>query len=107
MRRTLPARLRQWEPVIGRAPWKITRRTMSPRWGSGTPKTARIRLNLQLGLMDPKYLEYVLVHEMVHLWEHGHGAGFQARMTDALPNWKELRRELNTCTIFEVPQVRG
>lgn len=57
--------------------------------------------------MDPKYLEYVLVHEMVHLWEHGHGAGFQARMTDALPNWKELRRELNTCTIFEVPQVRG
>lgn len=44
---------------------------------------------------------------MVHLWEHGHGAGFQARMTDALPNWKELRRELNTCTIFEVPQVRG
>ena len=29
------------------------------------------------------------------------------RMTDALPNWKELRRELNTCTIFEVPQVRG
>lgn len=42
--------------------------------------------------MDPKYLEYVLVHEMVHLWEHGHGAGFQARMTDALPNWKEVAR---------------
>ncbi len=57
--------------------------------------------------MDPQYLDYVLVHEMVHLWEHGHGAGFQARMTDAMPNWKELRRELNTCTIIEVPQVRG
>lgn len=105
--RQLPALLRKWEPVIGRAPSKITLRTMSSRWGSCTPKTARIRLNLQLGLMDPKYLEYVLVHEMVHLWEHGHGAGFQARMTDALPNWKELRRELNTCTIFEVPQVWG
>ncbi|RYQ46559.1 M48 family metallopeptidase [Bifidobacterium pseudolongum] len=105
--RQLPALLRKWEPVVGRAPSKITLRTMSSRWGSCTPKTARIRINLQLGLMDPKYLEYVLVHEMVHLWEHGHGAGFQARMTDALSDWKELRRELNKCTIFEVPQARG
>lgn len=104
--RQLPDLLRKWEPVIGRAPTKITLRTMTSRWGSCTPKTGRIRLNLQLGLMEPKFLEYVLVHEMTHLWESGHGKGFQARMSMALPNWKELRRELNRCTIFEVPQVR-
>ncbi len=103
----IPALLEKWTPIIGRSPSKITVRAMTSRWGSCTPKTARIRLNLQLGLMDPKFLEYVLVHEMTHLWEHGHGAGFQTRMTDALPNWKELRRELNKCTIFEVPQTRS
>lgn len=105
--RQIPGLLDTWTPVIGRSPSKITVRAMTSRWGSCTPKTARIRLNLQLGLMDPKFLEYVLVHEMTHLWEHGHGAGFQNRMTDALPNWKELRRELNKCTIFEVPQTRS
>ncbi|MEE1295775.1 MAG: SprT family zinc-dependent metalloprotease [Bifidobacterium sp.] len=89
--RRLPALLRKWEPVVGRGPSKVTVRTMTSRWGSCTPKTGRIRLNLQLGLMDPKFLEYVLVHEMTHLWEGGHGAAFQARMTDALPNWKQLR----------------
>lgn len=102
----LPALLRKWEPIIGKSPSKITLRLMSSRWGSCTPKTGRIRLNLQLGLMDPKFLEYVLVHEMVHLWEHGHGTGFQARMSETLPNWKELRRELNRCTLLAVPEVK-
>lgn len=73
----------------------ITLRTMTSRWGSCTPKTGRIRLNLQLGLMDRRFLEYVLVHEMTHLWEHGHGAGFQRRMSAYLPDWRKLRRELN------------
>ena len=63
--------------------------------GSCTPKTGRIRLNLQLGLMDPRFLEYVLVHEMTHLWENGHGEGFQRRMSAYLPQWRQLRRELN------------
>lgn len=103
----LPALLRKWEPVVGRSPSRITLRTMSSRWGSCTPKTARIRLNLQLGLMDPKFLEYVLVHEMTHLWESGHGAAFQARMTDYLPNWKQLRRELNRCTLLADAELKG
>lgn len=104
--RQLPDLLKKWVPIIGREPSKITLRTMTSRWGSCTPKTARIRLNLQLGLMDPQFLEYVLVHEMVHLWEKGHGAAFQARMTDALPQWKQLRKELNACTILAAPEVQ-
>lgn len=73
----------------------ITLRIMTSRWGSCTPKTGRIRLNLQLGLMDPRFLEYVLVHEMTHLWENGHGEDFQRRMSAYLPQWRQLRRELN------------
>lgn len=91
----LPGLLAKWGPVIGRAPSHITLRLMTSRWGSCTPKTGRIRLNLQLGLMEPRFLEYVLVHEMTHLWERGHGTGFQRRIGSYLPNWRELRRELN------------
>ncbi|WEV74941.1 DUF45 domain-containing protein [Bifidobacterium sp. ESL0798] len=91
----LPALLERWGPVIGRTPTHITLRLMTSRWGSCTPATGRIRLNLQLGLMDSRFLEYVLVHEMTHLWASGHGAEFQRRMDVYLPNWRVLRRDLN------------
>lgn len=91
----LPALLERWGAIIGRSPTHITLRVMTTRWGSCTPRTGRIRLNLRLGLMDPKFLEYVLVHEMTHLWASGHGAEFQRRMTRYLPNWRQLRSELN------------
>lgn len=58
----LPVLLAKWSPIIGRKPTHVTLRIMTSRWGSCTPKTGRIRLNLQLGLMDPRFLEYVLVH---------------------------------------------
>lgn len=91
----LPALLAHWEPVIGRAPSHITLRTMTSRWGSCTPRTGRIRLNLQLGVMDARLLEYVLVHEMTHLWAAGHGVEFQRHMDRYLPHWRELRTQLN------------
>lgn len=91
----LPAMLARWTPIIGRAPTRITLRLMTSRWGSCTPSTGRIRLNLQLGLMEPRFLEYVLVHEMTHLWARGHGAEFQRCMSEYLPNWRQTRRELN------------
>lgn len=95
----LPGLLAAWEPVVGRRPAHITLRLMTSRWGSCTPRTGRIRLNLQLGLMEPRFLEYVLVHEMTHLWESGHGAGFQRRMDGYLPGWRDLRREINRRSI--------
>ena len=91
----LPVLLAKWSPIIGREPTHVALRVMTSRWGSCTPKTGRIRLNLQLGLMDPRFLEYVLVHEMTHLWENGHGEGFQRRMSAYLPQWRQLRLELN------------
>ncbi|MBW3094836.1 M48 family metallopeptidase [Bifidobacterium sp. 64T4] len=97
----LPALLARWEPIVGKSPTHITLRTMTSRWGSCTPRTGRIRLNLQLGLMDPKFLEYVLVHELTHLWEHGHGEGFRRRMDAYLPDWRRLRRELNRHIVLQ------
>lgn len=68
---------------------------MKTRWGSCTPATASIRLNIDLAWLDPDLLEYVLVHELTHLYEHGHGPGFRARMNCYMPDWTERRRQLN------------
>ena len=96
----LPGLLARWSDVIGRQPSHITLRVMSSRWGSCTPTTGRIRLNLQLGLMDDQFLEYVLVHEMTHLWVSGHGPAFKQRMTAYLPQWRAVRRALNRQVIW-------
>ena len=96
----LPALLDHWTRVIGRSPTRITFRIMRSRWGSCTPATGRIRLNLQLGLMELRFLEYVLVHEMTHLWVGGHGPRFQQLMDRFLPDWRDLRRELNRYAVL-------
>lgn len=91
----LPELLRKWTPIIGKSPTNISLRAMTSRWGSCTPATGRIRLNLELAYLPERYLEYVLVHELTHLWERNHGEGFRRRMTAYLPDWRRLRRELN------------
>ncbi len=96
----IPGLLEKWTPIVGREPTCITLRAMRSRWGSCTPATGCIRLNLQLGLMEPRFLEYVLVHELTHFWERGHGAGFQRRMDGYLPGWRAARRDLNRETTW-------
>lgn len=91
----LPTLLDRWVPVVGRRPGRISLRKMKTRWGSCTPATASIRLNTDLAWLDPDLLEYVLVHELTHLYEHGHGPGFRARMNRYMPDWTERRRRLN------------
>ncbi len=84
-----------WTHIIGKAPSAVSLRYMKTRWGSCTPQTRRIRLNLRLASMPERFLEYVVVHELTHLHVGGHGAAFQHRMDEYLPNWRTLRRELN------------
>lgn len=92
----LPDLLKKWENTMNRKPSHLTLRIMKTRWGSCTPKTGRIRLNLALAFVPDELLEYVLVHELTHLDERGHGTGFQRRMTHYLPDWKQRRRALNS-----------
>lgn len=84
-----------WGAVLGRRMQRLELREMTSRWGSCTPSTGRISLNLALGRLPDELVEYVVVHELVHLWESGHGAGFVARMDDCLPDWRERRRRLH------------
>ena len=100
LRPKVDALLARYAKVTGRAPSHITLRTMTSRWGSCTPATRRIRLNLALAYMPEELLEYVLVHEMVHLYEKGHGKGFRDRMDMYLPGWRSRRHAINQYTIY-------
>lgn len=84
----------RWEQRVGRSADTLRFRRMKTRWGSCNPVRRSITLNLALAQLPPQYLEYVLVHELVHLWERGHGAAFRGRMDAVLPHWPVLRAEL-------------
>lgn len=95
LRAALPPLLARWEPRMGVrvAAWGVKR--MKTRWGSCNPHARRIWLNLELAKRRPALLEYVVVHELAHLYVADHGPAFQALMTRFLPGWRTLRRELN------------
>lgn len=68
---------------------------MKTKWGSCAPGNGSIRLNTDLARRSPEYLEYVVLHELVHLIEPTHNARFTAIMDAQMPNWRQLRDELN------------
>jgi predicted metal-dependent hydrolase len=95
LREQIPKLLAKWEPKIGVtvAEWHIKR--MKTRWGTCSTDARRIWLNLEL-IKKPLYcLEYVLVHELIHLIEPLHSDRFVEWMDKQLPNWRTLREELN------------
>jgi len=74
-------------------------RRMTTRWGSCVPSRGRIWLNLALLDRAPDLLEYVVVHEVVHLREASHGPRFRALMDAHLPDWRERRQRLDGAAV--------
>ncbi len=95
LRQQIPDLLAKWEPIVGVevAEWRIKR--MKTRWGTCNVAARRIWLNLELAKKPAACLEYVVVHEMVHLIERRHNDRFQACMDRFLPHWRLHRDELN------------
>lgn len=85
----------KWEQVCGLKPNKVVVKWVKTMWGSCNKKDKKIMLNGQLVAMDKKYLDYVILHELTHLKYSNHGEKFKNFMTKYMPNWKEIRRELN------------
>lgn len=86
--------LEEWEDIIGVRVKKLVFRNMKSRWGSCQPATGRVCINTRLALYPPQCLEYVVVHELVHMLEPSHNARFHALMDEFLPNWKETKKLL-------------
>ncbi|WP_297149986.1 SprT family zinc-dependent metalloprotease [uncultured Ellagibacter sp.] len=90
----VPALIAAWEPIMGVRAGKLAYRNMTSRWGSCQPSTGRICINVRLALYPPECLEYVVVHELCHLLERGHGPRFHQLMDTFMPDWKQRRAKL-------------
>ena len=84
-----------WEPKIGMPVKRIYVQRMKTRWGTCNPRAQSIRLNSELGKRPLKYLEYVVLHEMVHFLERSHNEVFQSYMYQFMPDWRQRQSELN------------
>jgi predicted metal-dependent hydrolase len=95
LKMAIPPLIAKWEPIIGEdvADWGVKR--MKTRWGSCNIKARRIWLNLELIKKPSCCLEYIIVHEMVHLLERLHNDRFVAHMDKFMPHWRRCQDELN------------
>lgn len=95
----LPDLLRAWEAIIGVKVGECRIKRMKTRWGSCNIEARRIWLNLELIRKPPACLEYILVHEMVHLLERHHSERFRELMDKFLPDWRLRRDTLNSAPL--------
>ena len=95
LREILTPMIKSWQKkiVVEVNFWGI--RQMKTKWGSCNEKTKRIWLNLEL-IKKPEYcIEYVVVHELLHLLERTHNDRFVQLLDKHLPKWRSTKDELN------------
>lgn len=95
IKQALPSLIAKWEPLMKVTVKRFYVRQMKTKWGSCTPARQSIRLNTGLAKRNPVCLEYVVVHEMVHLLEPSHNKRFYALMDHFMPQWKNHKKQLN------------
>ena len=95
LREQVPVLLAKWQPRTGVRVAEVRIKKMKTRWGSCRAEAERIWLNLKLAKKPLVCLEYILVHEMIHLLERHHSDRFRELMDEAMPTWRVAREELN------------
>lgn len=95
LRQRLPDLIAKWQEALKVIPSFVGIKRMKTKWGSCNIETARIWLNLELVKKPPECLEFIVVHELVHLHERKHNERFMSLMDLHLPNWREHREKLN------------
>lgn len=91
----VPGLIEKWEPRIGVKVAGYYLQRMKTKWGSCNPGAGTIRLNSELVKKPRDLLEYVVVHEMIHLLEPVHSDRFITLLSQHCPAWQEARMELN------------
>lgn len=95
MHQTIPALIQKWQPVLGVTVGAYFLQRMKTKWGGCNHRAGTIRLNTELAKKPKDLLEYVVVHEMLHLIEPTHSQRFIDLLDKHYPNWREARAELN------------
>lgn len=95
MQQVVPPLIHQWQTILGVHVLEWGTKSMKTRWGSCNTQKHRVWLNLILIKKPLSCLEYVLVHEMVHLLEPSHNHRFHQFMNEFLPDWREKQKALS------------
>ena len=95
LKKQSPAIIEKWEAIlkVKVSDWQV--KQMKTKWGSCNIEKKRIWINLELAKKPEHCLEYIIVHEMVHLLERHHNDRFLYYMDTYLPSWRQLKTELN------------
>ena len=95
LKKLIPSIIEKWEKSlnVNIDEWQV--KQMKTNWGTCNIEKKRILINLELAKKPLHCLEYVILHEMVHLLERHHNGRFLYYMDTFLPNWKQIRTELN------------
>lgn len=95
VKQAVPPLIEKWSQLMGVKVQRVFVQRMKTRWGSCNHRAGTIRLNTDLAKKPKQCLEYLVVHEMVHLLEPTHNARFIALMDHYLPKWQHYRDALN------------
>jgi predicted metal-dependent hydrolase len=96
LKNEVPQIIKKYEKLLDVKVCEFGIKLMKTKWGTCNPKAKRIWLNLELAKRSSEYLEYIVVHEMVHLLEPSHNARFIAYMDKYMPKWRFYKEELNS-----------
>jgi predicted metal-dependent hydrolase len=105
IKRLIPALVIKWESILQVKVNDTRIKQMKTKWGACNIEARRIWLNLELVKKPEHCLEYILVHEMVHLLERYHNERFLLLMNRYLPNWEKLKKELNQLPVSHADWV--
>ena len=95
LKTSLPALIEKWEKKMHVRVNEFGIKKMKTKWGTCNRAAKRIWLNLELAKKPAECLEYIVVHEMVHLLERNHNDRFIALMNEFMPKWRFYKEELN------------
>ena len=95
LKESLPAIIEKWERKLNVQVNEFGIRKMKTKWGTCNREAKRIWLNLELAKKPVECLEYIVVHEMVHLLERNHNDRFVSLMNEFMPKWRFFKDELN------------
>jgi predicted metal-dependent hydrolase len=91
----------KWEPKLSVKVRAFGIKKMKTKWGTCNPETGRIWMNLELAKMPENCIEYIIVHEMVHLLEKTHNKRFFALLDHYMPGWQIHRDKLNNLPLSD------
>lgn len=99
LKQVIPEIISTWETKLKVNLYECVVLKMRTKWGSCNEEKKKIMLNLELAKKPRHCLEYIIVHELIHLHERHHNDNFIALLDKHMPNWKTYKRELNELSI--------